>query len=123
MFASKYFVITLTVISTFSYNTNSLADDNLTPGPGLFSGDSGEFSLSQLISSKPTTTDHTTKHESQMLETVATSSYERDRKTNNGDEKTDFEAYKEWHKLHQQNPELYDNFEVWLEYQSYLKTR
>jgi hypothetical protein len=116
-------VITFTVISALSHNSNCLADDNLTPGPGLFSGNSGEFSLTRLIGNKSAKNDQTANDENQMLETVATSNYRRDRKTHKSDEKTDFEAYKEWHKLHQQNPDLYDNFEVWLEYQSYLKTK
>jgi len=120
---SKYIIVSIIVISALSFTINAFAGDGLTPGPGLFSGKSGEFSLTHLISKQATGEERTANHQSQMLETVATSHSERDRKHHRSDQKSEFSAYKQWHKLHQQNPDLYDNFELWLEYQSYIKTR
>lgn len=95
------------------------ADDGLTPGPGVFSGERGEFSLGQVFRQKQ----GITAGEAMRLEAVATavSAPAQDVATYN--EETHFLLYKEWRRLREQNPDLYESFELWLEYQAYLRSK
>lgn len=120
MFASKYIITLSLLVSAASYSTNSSADDGLTPGPGLFSGESGEFNLNKLVDGKTKTKTNSKvrQGDTPTLEGTTASGVTKDAV---GTEADNFSAYKEWRKLNESNPEVYDNFDVWLEYQTYLK--
>ncbi len=111
---SKYFIIPIMAISALSLNINAFADDGLTPGPGLFSGESGEFNLGKILHNDK----QVSSSDRQVLKQVVAST-----DTNSTVRESNYSAYKEWRELHEQNPNLYDSFDVWLEYKTYLKQK
>lgn len=147
MFTFKGSIILSLLTCGLFYGVNTKADDGLIPGPGLFSGDSGEFSLSTILSSRSRNDRHE-KHSAAQPDELALiyGSLEADEPLDTGEplqtetpiagqqskqaetlasavdtgSKPDFSAYKEWRALHQKDPSLYESFEVWLEYRAYL---
>ena len=114
----KSFMIVSLVLLT---SAAAYADDGLTPGPGLFSGESGEFSITGILSKQ-------TAKPSEDLEQVEVNDIEAENlgaarkslvKKGKAEEKvTDFEIYKEWRALRNAAPEVYTDFELYLEYKT-----
>lgn len=147
MFTFKDSLILSLLTCGLFYGVNTKADDGLTPGPGLFSGARGEFSLGTILSSRSRNNRHE-KHSAARLDELAliygsleagepsdsdkplqtetTIAGQQSKQADplvsavDTDSKPDFSAYKEWRALHQKDPSLYESFEVWLEYQSYV---
>ena len=91
-------------------------------GPGVFTGESGEFSLSDFFSKEKKTQDKApaTTSSANMTPTTVTptnppaidnSSFE------------DFELFKAWRQAKDANSQTYQEFQEWRAYQQYLRQR
>ena len=111
----------LLFVCSFLFTTlSSYADDGLSPGPGIFSGQSGEYSLLKLFppnSNKDNIDLHQNEEnltEVQISEVLPTSDQAN---------AVDFKTYQEWSRLRDANPELYNDFKLYLEYKEFLKSQ
>ncbi|MGH1439166.1 MAG: hypothetical protein ACRBBR_03550 [Cellvibrionaceae bacterium] len=88
------------------------ADNNeLTSGPGLFSGEDGQFSLSGFLFGED-------KKKSEKP-----SNANEPREVKNLGQVGEFEMYKAWRKTKEGNSPDYQDFKYWMEYQEYLRTQ
>ena len=116
-------VLLLSVV-ILSHSNTAFADDGLTPGPGLFSGPTGEISLSKLWQEKARQNfdlNEDGKNDDSPLSEFEIGSKNTQsassRVMQSGQvEDEDYRLYKEWIELNQRNPGLYNDFNEWLEY-------
>ncbi len=92
-----------------SLSTMSFAQDDLTPGPGLFSGERGQILLFKTGDNKssPVPTKNSATNTSTPL--VAT------------DNLSEFELYKEWRSHQNSQSGNYQEFQQWIEYRQFLE--
>jgi hypothetical protein len=93
-----YFMIGVILFSFGAY-----AQDELNDGPGILSGEKGQFSLSNLFEKK----DKVDEKTAYTLDT-----------TSNAQE---FNLYKQWTQSKSANDATYQEFKLWLQYQEYLQ--
>lgn len=89
---SRIFLVCSVIACMFSAFSHSQGE--LNEGPGVFSGEKGEVSLSKLFKDS------------------------RD-EISLGD-KNEFEQFKRWEKLKSTNDPRYQEFQIWVKYQKYL---
>jgi hypothetical protein len=85
---------------------NTYGSDELSEGPGVFTGNKGAFSLSQLLASKGKESPPTKTQELSVPEA-----------------KDEFELFKLWHHSKTESTAEYQQFLIWLKYQHYLKSK
>jgi DNA polymerase III delta subunit len=105
---------------TLSFVTASYAIDELTPGPGLFSGSDGKFLLLDTSGKKK-------KKEKEKA--ISEQAHQTCTPTNTPkyviapqiDTLTEFDLFKEWRSFKKVNDEVYEEFIHWVEYRKYLE--
>lgn len=119
-----------------TYSVGVVADDGLTPGPGVFSGEKGRFSLLKALnkdqeqpSESPSKEVELTKPEPSIASSEANSEAKNTvsatsnvaNKTAAKTELSEFQLYKEWRKFKADGSGDYHEFQQWLEYRALLK--
>jgi len=99
------FTLSLMLVCSKTY-----ANDELSDGPGVFTGKKGEFSLSQLTASK--------KIESPKS---SISGEEKPQEKDVSGVENEFELFKLWSHSKTEFTADYQEFLLWLKYQQYLK--
>jgi len=94
------------VSSCIFFAVSGYASDGLTPGPGIFSGESGEFNLTKIYNNVVNA-----NRVAASVQSEAETSYVG--ATSEGVSASGYSAFKVWKELNAQNPDLYDNFEEW----------
>ena len=109
---------TIVACSIFLVSISALADDGLTPGPGIFTGKAGEYSLLRLFN--PSSSDANHEEGIQNDQEIKVLGY-----TSNVNQAQidDYEIYQEWRVLQAAKPELYNDFQLYLDYKTFLKTQ
>ena len=93
-----YFMIGLILVSF-----GALAQDELNDGPGILSGEKGQFSLTDLFKNK----DKVDKKIHSSLVTIT--------------DAQEFDLFKQWTQSKSENNATYQEFRLWLKYQEYLQ--
>ncbi len=91
---------------------SSYAQDDLTPGPGLFSGSDGQFKLLDTSGNKK---------EKKSEEKQSVEHAHQDCVPAETDTLTEFELFKEWRVFQSSDQAGYDEFKEWIEYRRYLE--
>lgn len=109
---AKYIVPSLLALS---YLPPSYAQDDLTPGPGLFSGDSGQILLFNTSGkNKKNSTTHSHTHHT---------SAEHPKNLPHTSGLSEFELFKEWKSYQNTNSDSYQEFQQWIEYRQFLEQK
>ena len=83
------------------------AQDELNDGPGILSGEKGQFSLSELFANKEKTEEKT---DGKILSSSV-----------NTTDIQEFDLFKKWTQSKSENDATYQEFRLWLKYQEYLQ--
>jgi hypothetical protein len=113
------------VSSVLLISTSALADDGLTPGPGLFSGESGEFSLTAMLDLKPAKSRedlHQVEGNTTNTKIPKFASQRSSKDSKTEVQVADFQTYQKWRELRDVDPELYSDFEMYLDYKAFLES-
>ena len=117
-----------------AYSVSIVADDGLTPGPGIFSGEKGQFSLSKALnkSSKEVKEQPSEEVLKSIESKVPSDSVGRQSAVSLSDnaaakkaaktELSEFQLYKEWRKFKADGSGDYNEFQQWLQYRSLLNS-
>ncbi len=100
---SKAFLSGVGIVLCLAINP-AYAEDGLTPGPGLFSGNNGEIDVGKLIKKVSSTN-------------AAGNS------TKSAELKDEFQQFKLWQQAKADNSQQYQEFVQWLKYQAYLQSK
>jgi len=102
-------------------HTNTIADDELDTGPGVFSGKSGAFSL--FKSSKATQDNEQSGTENNTSrDEESRQSHEKSRDITST-KKDEFALFKQWKAEKKHHTIDYQEFLLWVEYQQYVKNK
>ena len=111
----------LFVISSILFiSLPSNADDGLTPGPGIFSGESGEYSLLKLFPPNSNKDNIDKQLNEENLTEIQVSELQP---VSNQADAIDFKTYQEWSRLRDADPELYNDFKLYLEYKKFSESQ
>lgn len=125
-FIQKQSALMIIVGSILFVSASALADDGLTPGPGLFSGESGEFSLTAMLDLKPAKPREDLQQLENSIIKTKSSKFANGRSVKNRKTEVqvaDFKTYQEWRQLHDSDPELYTDFKMYLDYKAFLELK
>jgi hypothetical protein len=123
-FIQKQVASLIIVGSVLFFSASALADDGLTPGPGLFSGESGEFSLTAMLDLKSAKPREDLQQPEDNIINTRSSKFATQRSVKNSKTEVqvaDFKSYQEWRELRDADPELYTDFKMYLDYKAFLK--
>ena len=90
----------MVAVVLISFGTN--AQDELNDGPGILSGEKGQFSLNQLFANKE-------KSKQIIPSSLVTTDAQ------------EFDLFKQWTQSKSENDATYQEFRLWLKYQEYLQ--
>jgi hypothetical protein len=105
---------------TLSFISASYAIDELTPGPGLFSGSDGKFLLLDTSGKKKKKADEKAVSE-QVHQTCTPTNTPKYVIAPKIDTLTEFDIFKEWRSFKKSNDDVYEEFTHWVEYRKYLE--
>lgn len=128
IFKSGVLIVTLTSLISLPVTSNALAQEEL-EGPGVFSGEKGEFSLSKIFSGKDAKNTSTLKAggsmepENDASDNAKLNPTSTNQLSNVSQQVDEFALFKAWKLAKSQNDSDYQEFKLWLEYKHYQQQK
>ncbi|GAC31024.1 hypothetical protein [Paraglaciecola polaris] len=119
-------IVVLAGLVSLSITSHVIAQEEL-DGPGVFSGEKGEFSLSKIFAEKTTDDVKPAAKNYQAIGATVQNNHSETYKTVSSlsnsqavlPKSDEFEMFKSWRAAKEQNTDDYQEFKLWLEYQDY----
>lgn len=128
IFKSSVLIVTLSSLITLAVTSNALAQEEL-EGPGVFSGEKGEFSLSKIFSDKDVKNTPTPKASGSIQSENDASDNAKPNPTSTNQlpgasqQVDEFALFKAWKLAKSKNDSDYQEFKLWLEYKHYQQQK